>query len=466
MNQESIPSNPHTRGVAEFIASLRYEDIPPEVLSRAKLLILDSLGCAIYAADLEWSQILLNRIAELDDTRTCTVWGTSHKLSAPHAALVNGSLVQGFEIDDVHRAGILHVGATVLPALLPIAETRAGMTGKEFLTSAIAGYEVGPRVGICMGTGVFAQGWHTGAIFGVFSAVAGAARGLRLSTDKAVHALGIAGTQSSGLIAVQYGAMVKRMHAGRASQSGLYGAQLADAGYTGIMDVFESEYGGFCTTFSNSKDRFKLEELTSGFRTTWQTMGVGLKFYSCVYPNHQTLDAIKDMQHEHRFDRKDIEKIIVYGSQTTVDHVGWKYVPQGMTSAQLNLSYCIATMLIEGECFVDQFTEARLTDPERMALAAKVEMRHDPAITAKGKNFRHLQRVELYLKNGAKIEALAEAPRGSEKKFATDEEIVAKFRNLGSRVLPSSQIEQLIDATLGLEKLPDAARIAQLMQRR
>ena len=209
--------------------------------------------------------------------------------------------MQGFELDDVHRAGVLHVGAVVLPALIAITEMKPGMSGKEFLTSAVAGYEIGPRVGLCMGPEHIAQGWHSGATLGVFSAAAGAARGLKLDVDKTVHALGIAGTQAAGLMAAQYGAMVKRMHAGRASQSGLYGALFAEAGFTGIVNVLESEYGGFCTTFSRSTDRFNLKELTAGFGEVWQTMGVALKFYACVGSNHTTLDAMRDMQTERAF---------------------------------------------------------------------------------------------------------------------------------------------------------------------
>ena len=123
-----------------------------------------------------------------------------------------------------------------------------------------------------MGPQHIGQGWHSGATVGVFSAVSGAAAALRLSTGQAVHALGIAGTQSSGLMAAQYGAMIKRMHAGRAAQSGLYGALLAEAGFTGIVDIFESAYGGFCSTFSGSNDRFNLDELSWELGRAWETM--------------------------------------------------------------------------------------------------------------------------------------------------------------------------------------------------
>jgi aconitate decarboxylase len=463
MSHQSTTDNPYTRGIAQFVSGLRYDVIPDEVKHRIKLLMLDSLGCALYGADLEWSRILQDRLSTIDATRACAVWGTAKKLSAPHATLVNGTQVQGFELDDVHRAGVLHVGAVVLPALIPLAELKSGMSGKEFLAAAVAGYEIGPRVGLCMGPAHIGSGWHSGATLGVFSAAAGAARGLGLDTEKTVHALGIAGTQAAGLMAAQFGAMVKRMHAGRSSQSGLYGALFAESGFTGIINVLESEYGGFCTTMSQSKDKFDLKELTAGLGDTWQTMGVALKFYACVGSNHTTLDAIRDMQSERPFGAKDVSKVVVHGSQVTMEHVGWKYVPQGLTSAQLNLPYCIATWLIEGDCFVDQFTEDKVADPARMALAQKVEVREDRDITAKGAKFRHMVHVEVHLSDGTVMKRTVEAARGSENKFASDTDIVQKFEKLAIKALPKSQVGQLRDAMLGLEKLDDAAQLARLL---
>jgi len=459
-NDPEAHDNPYTAGIAAFVAGLRYEDIPQEVRTRIKLLILDSLGCALYGADLPWTRILQRTLSTLDVTPGCAVWGTGVRLSAPHAALVNGTQVQGFELDDVHRQGVLHVGAVVLPALVAIAELRPGMSGREFLTAAVAGYEIGPRVGICMGPEHIAQGWHSGATLGVFSAAAGAARGLALDAERTVHALGIAGTQAAGLMAAQYGAMVKRMHAGRSSQSGLYGALFAEQGFTGIRNVLESEYGGFCTTFSRSHDRFRLEELTAGLGSTWQTMGVALKVYSCVGSNHTTLDAIRAIRAERPFTPDDVEKIVVHGSQVTMDHVGWKYVPQGLTSAQLNLPYCVATLLLEGECFVDQFTEDKVADPERMRQADKVAVRHDADITARGSKFRHMVRVEVFFRDGTVMERTVQAGRGNERDFASEADIVAKFTNLATHVVTRAQADSIAEWVLALERHDDAAELA------
>jgi aconitate decarboxylase len=454
-HQAATSDNPQTAAMAAFIAGLAYERIPPEVIARIKLLILDALGCALYGTALPWSRILMTTLASLDASTACAVWGTGRRLSGPHATLANGTLVQSFELDDVHRAGVLHVGAVTLPALLAVAELRPGMSGRDFLRAAVAGYEIGPRVGLCMGPEHIAQGWHSGATVGVFSAAAGAAAGLRLAPDRVVHALGIAGTQASGLMAAQYGAMVKRMHAGRAAQSGLYGALLAESGFTGIADVFESPYGGFCTTFSRSQDRFRLAELTAGLGERFETMGVALKFYSCVASNHTSLDAIRIMAARHPFGPDDVARIVVHGSRATVDHVGWPYRPQGLTSAQMNLPFCIATLLAEGDVFVDQFSEADVTDARRMALAKKVEVVHDPAITARGARLRHMVRVEIELRDDTRLAETVEAPRGSEQKFASEADVVEKFRKLARNSVSDAAAQRIGELVLGCDRLDD-----------
>jgi len=457
--------NPHTRAIAQFVSGLTYDAIPQDVRERIKLLVLDSLGCALYGADLPWTRILQDTLGRLDATRASPVWGTDKALSAPHAALVNGTQVQGFELDDVHRQGVLHVGAVTLPAVLATITPDTALDGRELLAAIVAGYEIGPRVGMCMGQEHIGQGWHSGATVGVFSAAAGAARALRLDADRTVHALGIAGTQSAGLMAAQYGAMVKRMHAGRSAQSGLYGALLARDGFTGIVDVFEAPYGGFCSTFSRSTDRFDLAELSRGLGEGFETMRIALKFYSCVGSNHTTLDAIRAIQARRTFTLDELDRIVVHGSQVTVDHVGWAYEPQGLTSAQLNLPFCVATLLLEGDVFVDQFPEDCVGNRDRIALSRKVEVVHDPEITALGSKFRHKVRVDVHFKDGACLSETREAPRGSEKSFATAADIVEKFRKLAAKRLTTPQQDALVEAVLGMEKLDSAHTLVERLRR-
>jgi 2-methylcitrate dehydratase PrpD len=464
MTGHASADNPHTRRIAEFVSSLTYERIPHEVRQRIKLLILDALGCAIYGASLEWCRILADTLTRIDRTRTTSVWGTTRRLCSAHAALVNGTQVQGFELDDVHREGVLHVGAVTLPALIAVAESHASVSGREFLTAAVAGYEVGPRVGKCMGQEHIGQGWHSGATLGVFSAAAGTARALCLSAPQTVHALGIAGTQAAGLMAAQYGAMVKRMHAGRAAQSGLYGALLAREGFTGIMNVFEAPYGGFCSTFSRSQDRFDLDALSAGLGERFETMNVSLKFYSCVGSNHTTLDAIRDIAKRRPFKHEEVEAIVVHGSQVTVDHVGWPYQPQGLTSAQLNLPFCVATLLLEGDVFVDQFKPEAVEDRARIALSRRVKVVHDPAITALGAAYRHKVRLEMHFRDGTSETETREAPRGSERSFAPASDIIEKFFKLTRAAMTEQQRNALMQAVIHLEELEDSSELARLLR--
>ena len=143
---------------------------------------------------------------------------------------------------------------------------------------------------------------------------------------------------------------------------------------------------------------------------------------------------------------------MVHGSQVTVDHVGWPYRPEGLTSAQLNLPFCVATLLLEGDVFVDQFEPEAVHDPARMELSRKVEVVHDPQITALGSAFRHKVRVDVHLRDGSMQSETREAPRGSEHSFATSRDIIEKFKKLSRATLSDTQQAGLIDMILNMEK--------------
>mgnify|MGYP003693674353 CR=1 FL=1 len=154
---------------------------------------------------------------------------------------------------------------------------RAGkVDGKRFLTAMVAGYEVGCRVGMTGGASQLRRGFHPSATSGTFAAGAAAAKMLQLDPVKTLHTLGIAGTQAAGLMAAQHSSMVKRMHPGRSAQAGVYGALLANKGFTGIEDILEASYGGFCSTFCDNPN---LSHLTQDLGERFETLNVGCKPY-------------------------------------------------------------------------------------------------------------------------------------------------------------------------------------------
>jgi aconitate decarboxylase len=130
-------------------------------------------------------------------------------------------------------------------------------------------------------------------------------------------------------------------------------------------------------------------------------------------------------------------------------------------SAQLNLPFCIATLLLEGDVFVDQFSDAVVGDPKRIALSRKVSVVHDPAITERGSNYRHMVRIEVDLKNGKHLERTVEAPRGSEQSFASEADIVEKFKKLATHTVSAAKADTVVNLVLGAEKLKRAEEIAE-----
>src|SRR5688572_3094076 len=195
-----------TRDLARFGAALRYEDIPAAAVERMKS-------------------------------------------SIPLAVLVNSTGGHAFELDDIHKESIVHAGSIATPVALALAERKGAVHGRDVITAMVAGYEIGHRVGNAATMSLFFRGFHPQGTSGVFVAAATAARALGLNAGEFQHALGIAGSQAGGLMAAQEGAMVKRYHSGRAAQSGVYSALLAQSGFTGIMDVLEAPYGGYLTTY-------------------------------------------------------------------------------------------------------------------------------------------------------------------------------------------------------------------------
>jgi hypothetical protein len=244
----SDPSGPTGR-LCQWLHCLQPVNVPQAVCERAKHLLLDGIGCAIVGAQLPWSRTAAHTVRTVEGTGERTVIGWDWKTSTPGAALLNGSFIQGFELDDFHPRAPLHSAALVLPALLACAEHLGEVTGERFVLGAIAGFEVGPRVGLALnGIEMLSRGWHAGAVFGTHAAAAAAGVLLELDGSQFEDALGLAATQSAGLMAAQYEAMCKRMHHGLSARNGLYSALLAAGGYTGIKRVFERPYGGFLAT--------------------------------------------------------------------------------------------------------------------------------------------------------------------------------------------------------------------------
>lgn len=449
-----------TKALAKFAANLEYNRIPTAVVDHMKICLLDTLGCGLFGSTLPWAGIVAEFSKELGGNATSTIWGQDAKASAPNAALANGTAVHSFEIDDLHKTSIVHPGGVVIAPALAMAEHVGGCSGEKFLAAIIAGYEVAIRVGMSVGTSHLKRGFHPTGTNGTFGSAAAVGNILNLDPITMTHALGIAGTQAAGLMAAQFSAMVKRMHAGRAAQSGIYGALLAKKGLTGITNILEADYGGYCSTMADESNK---NLLTESLGEKFETLKVGFKPYSAGGSTHTGHEAVKSIMEKNKITADLIEKTIIHSTTVTYHHTSWKYQPEGVTAAQMNMQYVIAVTALEGSIFIDQFTEEKIKDPKIIEFSGKVEVIPDPDLDKLGPEFRHAIIAEVITKDGKIFNERVDTAKGSHKKPMTTNEVIEKYKILAGKVLSQNYVAKLHDLILNVEKLTDIRKLARML---
>jgi 2-methylcitrate dehydratase PrpD len=449
-----------TRELARFCASLTFERIPAEVVEHMKLSILDSIGVCLHGVTLPWTRHVQAMVEAERARPEAVIFGSGEKTSAANAVLVNSTAGHAFELDDIHKESIIHPGSLALPVSLALAESQGKASGRELITAMIAGYEVGARVGNAATVRLLLKGFHPQGTSGAFTAAASAARMLGLDEHRTLHALGIVGSQGGGLMAAQEGAMVKRFHSGRAAQSGIYSALLAQRGFTGIEDVLEAAYGGYLVTHS---DQPAAEKLTAGLGRVWETANVGYKPYAAVTSIHTALDALGGILRDQKLTAGDIERIEAGLSQATYLHCAWEYKAQGVTAAQMNLYYGLAMIVLDGAAFVEQYREDRLSDPRVLDLVKRSSARIDPEIDAMGAAFRHAARIKVVTRDGREFAAELLNRRGSAENPLKPEDIDYKFRQVVRQCLSAPDIEKVVSLVRGMEKVADLGEVIGIM---
>lgn len=447
-----------TARLARFASELDFDAIPGPVVEHAKLAVLDLLGCAIYGATRPWTALVHDYVESEGARPVSAIWGSSSRSSPSLAALANGTAAHAAEIDDLHRSSFYHPGAATVPAVLAVADGLAPIGGKEVLAAVIAGYEVGTRVGIALGQGHFLSGYHPQGTVGVFGAAAASGRLMKLPAGELRHALGIAGTQASGLMAAQEGSMVKRMHAGLACQTGVRASALAAGGFTGIADVFDAEFGGLLGTLgTGSSDPVAL---TTDLGTMWQTARIEFKRHAACAAIHTSLDVVEDLLAAHRLSPPDIAGIKVRSTTHAFLHCGFAYRPSGVTAAQMSFQYCIAAMLTYGVVGVAQFDEGLLDDPALVELAGRVEIIADPALDALGADRRHAVEVEISTHSHQSLRGKRVQRKGGTDEPLAASQVVAKFMALAERVIAPAAANRMVEMVLALETCNDVRRLS------
>ena len=457
-SQDSAGQMGATARLAEFAASLRFEDIPAEIVAHAKLCLLDTIGCGLFGSTLPWVRILRDTIEEIDQGQTAGLWTSGKTASVSNAALVNGTAIHAFELDDLHPRSIVHPGSVVVSAAMAMAAHTGTVSGKDLITAMVAGYEVSARVGMSMGAAHLKQGWHPTGTHGTLGAAAAAGSILGLSPEQMLHAIGTAGSQSSGLMSAQFSSMVKRLNAGHAAQSGVVAALLAQHGFLGIPDLLENEYGGYLSTFSPASD---LGLITEDLGVVWQVGVVGFKPYSTNGSCHPAIDALLDMRANAGITADDVESVLIHCSTATFKHVGWPYQPVSVTSAQMNLPYIVAVVLTDGDAFIDQFSSARIVDPQLIEFSRRVSVVVDPEIDAGGDAMRHATRIQVLLRDGRSLQDERTHAKGSAASPLGIEDIEKKFFKLTAKAMSLESATRTRQIIAEVDSLPDIATLAE-----
>ena len=437
-----------TKTLAKFAVQLEFEKIPENILDYLKLLFLDGVGCCIHGNTLQWTKTLRDVVTNKEDIKQCSIIGTNKKTTLLNAVLINSTAGHGFESDDIHRESILHPNSIIVPVSINVAEKIGNINGKKFLTSIVAGYEVATRIGSAAGTELLLRGFHPQGTHGTIAATITAGKLMDFNTDQMVHAIGIAGSLGAGLMAAQEGAMVKRLHSGRAAQAGVLAAQLSAKKFTGIQNIVEADYGGFLSSFSGKND---FNRSTRNLYKEWECMNTGIKPYASVTSIHTALDCLKNIMKKNNILAKDIKNIKAKISHPTYVHCAWNYENHNITSAQMNIYYGLALIALEGELFVNQFSKDKISNPEILNFMKKITAEVDPKIESLGHEFRHMASIELTTDDNKKFNHTEKYRKGSPENPLTKDQILAKFKSFATYSYDEDKINKIKEKIENIE---------------
>jgi 2-methylcitrate dehydratase PrpD len=327
------------------------------------------------------------------------------------------------------------------------------MSGKDFLTAAALAYEISCRVAAPVGMEIAHQGWNNTGTCCPFGSTAGVGNMLGLTPEQMGHAMGIAGNWSGGLQAVQFASMAKRIVPSKSSEGAIIGALLAQKGFTGIEDVFENKFGGFYNCFTD--DVYDVERTSGELGNRWELMGIGLKFYSTCRSKHTTIGALRKFREDHPdIQPDDIAKVVAHTTSITHKYSVDADAITSVVAAQLSHPYVCAVTLLEGNAFIDQFTEEKIRNPRILEFAKKVDVVHDEEIEKLPRHLRYTVKVDVHLNDGRVFNLQETFPKGHPKNPFSSEELLWKFRTLAGKAIDDeNRVDRIIEAVLHMEDL-------------
>jgi len=440
-----------TRSIAKFIVNSDAEKIPQTAFEHAKIAFMDWMGVTLAGKEDPLVAKLVNYSDLMGGNEQATIIGLNIKKSIVQAALINGAASHALDFDDSLEAMVGHPTVTLYPALLAVSEWKE-MTGKDLLTGYLVGLKAGSAIASCGGMEHYIRGWHGTGTYGHFASAAGCARLLGLDEDQTVFALGLAGTQASGL-KISFGTMCKPYHAGKASQAGLISALLAADGFTSAQDIIEGK-SGFIDVFSGKYNEDALAILSG----KWEVEDLVQKYHPSCHATHSPIEGALSIVKDEGVALDDIKSINITVSPLAVGAAG-KPEPKTGLEGKFSISYCVANALLRGDTGTKAFTEAKVNDPAVVSLMEKITLE----VTDKFKALEAITKIKTTSGKvfTASMDVMSDIPKLETKKV----KIRDKFIDLSSPAIGESRAEELADAITALETLDNVRNLLALMRR-
>ncbi|HEX4683418.1 MAG TPA: MmgE/PrpD family protein, partial [Gemmatimonadaceae bacterium] len=415
-----------TRRLAEFVSGLSLRVVPAGVIAMAKSLMIDWYGSALGGK----GALPVNALVHFERmmgpaSGQCDVIPTRSTSSAWFAALVNGASSHVAEQDDVHNGSVFHPGAVVFPAVLAAAQQRDA-PGRELLAGAIAGYEVGIRIGEFLGRSHY-KIFHTTGTAGTVAAAAAVARVLALDADGVQHAMGSAGTQAAGLWEfLRDAADSKQLHTAKAAADGLLAAYLAVDGFTGARDILTGRRG-MAAGMSTDADPAKLVD---GLGERWAILETSYKWHASCRHTHPSADALMTLMAREGLEADDIAAVTAGVHQGAIDVLGTVVSPTTVHQAKFSMGTVLGLVAVQGAAGLDDFERFALTDPRVAEFSGRVRMELDPEVDAQYPK-RWIGKVDVETRDGRRMSARVDVPKGDPGNTLTREELESKAVRLG-----------------------------------
>ncbi len=454
MNAPAKMSESAAATAATWVEHLSFADIPSSVVADAKLRLLDIIGVSLAASVDPVGPVARRTALRLGAGAESTILGFGDRVPAASAALANGTFAHALDFDDTHNESVIHVSAPVVTTALAVGE-KVKADGKSLLAAAIGGAEVTCRIGCVVPSGFHKRGFHPTGVVGTFGAALIAGKLLGLNASQLRNALGVAGSQASGILEFfSDGSWAKRLHPGWASHAGIVAAYLAAEGFTGPSTVLEGRYGLFATHLGSGA--YSMERIGRDLGHDWECVKTSFKPYPCGHVVHPAIDAILDLYRNEGLRAADVARITCPTAEWMLPIMceprAVKLAPATEYHAKFSFPYTLAAALHFGRLRVEAFTDAAIHDPAILALAAKIHNEIDPTAPDPSR-FKGWVIVETT--SGKRLERIVENNLGSESNPLSANDVREKFRDNAGLVLGRSAVEMVVDMVERLEEVRD-----------